>query len=335
MTETTPKEEKRVKNKTILTRAITALLFAALVSMLAACGGSGGGGGGSSSGVSENLGKGKPVTVSSKKFTEQVILGELYAQALADKGWDVEKKLDLGSEQIMDKSLRDGSIDIYPEYTGTAFIAILKRDPEDAPNSAEKTYEIVSNYYENRKDTPMKMLEDVNYDNNYGIVMKTEKAEELGIETLQDLADKSDQLIFSSYSEFQNRSDGFPNMQKNYNNGFDFKDIKIINDLGIRYNALAEDEADVGIGFTTDGQLASPKLRVIEDTKKIWPIYHVAPVTTQKFLKENPKAEQVLNEVTNSLTASKMRALNGAVDLEQEDPEDVARQHLEDEGIIN
>lgn len=332
MTEMTTKEEKRVKNKSILTRAITALLVAALVSMLAACGGGGGSG---SSGSSENLGKGKPVTVSSKKFTEQVILGELYAQALADKGWKVEKKLDLGSEQIMDKSLRDGSIDIYPEYTGTAFIAILKRDPEDAPNSADETYRIVSNYYENRKDTPMKMLEDVNYDNNYGIVMKTDKAKELGIETLEDLARESDKLIFSSYSEFQNRSDGFPNMQKNYDDGFDFKDIKIINDLGIRYNALAEDEADVGIGFTTDGQLASPKLRVIEDTKKIWPIYHVAPVTTQKFLKANPKAEQVLNEVTSSLTAEKMRALNGAVDLEQEDPEDVAQQHLQDEGIIN
>ena len=333
MTKTTTKEEKRVKNKTILTRAITALLVTALVSMLAACGGGGGGSG--SSGASENLGKGKPVIVSSKKFTEQVVLGELYAQALADKGWDVQKKLDLGSEQIMDKSLQDGSIDIYPEYTGTAFIAILKRDPEDAPNSADKTYEIVSKYYENRKDTPMRMLTPVNFDNNYGIVMKTAKAEELGIETLDDLAKESDQLIFSSYSEFQNRSDGFPNMQKNYDDGFKFEDIKIINDLGIRYNALAEDEADVGIGFTTDGQLASPKLRVIEDTKKIWPIYHSAPVTTQKFLKANPKAEQVLDEVTSSLTAPKMRQLNGAVDLEQEDPEDVAQNYLQEEGIIN
>ncbi len=332
MTEKTTKEEKRVKNKTILTRAITTLLVAALVSTLAACGG--GGGGGDSSGSSENLGKGKSVTVSSKKFTEQVVLGELYAQALADKGWDVEKRLNLGSEQVMDRSLQDGSIDIYPEYTGTAFIAILKRDPADAPNSADRTYEIVSKYYENRKDTPMKMLKSVNFDNNYGIVMKTAKAEELGITTLDDLADNSDQLIFSSYSEFQNRSDGFPNMQKNYDDGFKFKDIKIINEIGIRYNALADNEADVGIGFTTDGQLASPKLRVIEDTEEIWPIYHSAPVTTQKFLKANPKAEQVLNEVTSSLTADKMRALNGAVDLEQEDPEDVAQNYLQEEGII-
>jgi osmoprotectant transport system substrate-binding protein len=141
--------------------------------------------------------------------------------------------------------------------------------------------------------------------------------------------------VFSSYSEFQNRSDGYPNMQKNYNNGFDFKEIKIVNDLGIRYKALAEGEADVGIGYTTDGQLASPKLKVIEDPKTIWPIYEPAPVVTQEFLDKNPDAKKILNEVSSSLNADKMRALNGAVDLEQEDYEDVARQHLEDEGIIN
>ena len=323
-----------MKNKTILTRTMAALLVTSLVALLAACGGGGGSDSGSSGGGSEDLGKGNKVTVSSKQFTEQLILGELYAQALADKGWDVTKKLNLGSEQVMDKSLQDGSIDIYPEYTGTAFIAILKRDPADAPDTPEETYDIVSKFYENRKDTPMKMLKSVNFDNNYGIVMKTAKAEELGIENLQDLADNSDQLVFSSYSEFQNRSDGFPNMQQNYDDGFKFKDIKIINQLGIRYNALAQDEADVGIGFTTDGQLASPKLKVIEDTEKIWPIYYSAPVTTQKWLKDNPDAEKVLGEVVDSLDAKKMRELNGAVDLEQEDPEDVAKQHLQDEGII-
>jgi osmoprotectant transport system substrate-binding protein len=164
--------------------------------------------------------------------------------------------------------------------------------------------------------------------------MLTKEADKLGIETLDDLAAKSDQLIFSSYSEFQNRSDGYPNMQESYPK-LDFKDIKIVNDLGIRYKALAEGEADVGIGFTTDGQLASPELKVIKDTKTIWPKYYPAPVVTQEFLDKNPDAKKILNEVSSSLNADKMRALNGAVDLEQEDYEDVARQHLEDEGIIN
>ncbi|MBA2512046.1 MAG: glycine/betaine ABC transporter substrate-binding protein, partial [Rubrobacteraceae bacterium] len=114
-----------------------------------------------------------------------------------------------------------------------------------------------------------------------------------------------------------------------------FEEIKIVNDLGIRYKALADDEADVGIGFTTDGQLASPELKVIEDTKDIWPKYYPAPVITQEFLDKNSDAEKILNEVSASLDADKMRQLNGAVDLEQEDPEDVAQGHLEDAGIIN
>jgi osmoprotectant transport system substrate-binding protein len=320
---------ERVKNKNSLIRAVTAMLVAALVFVAAACGG-GGGGGSSDSGSSD----GPSISVGSKKFTEQILLGEMYAQAFEDEGYNVERKLNLGSEQVMDKSLQDGTIDVYPEYTGTAYVAILKKPPESYPKSAEETYKQVAEFYKNRKDTPMQMLEPAPFENNYGIVMLTEEAEKLGIENLDDLAEKSDQLVFSSYSEFQNRSDGYENMQDSYPE-LDFKEIKIVNDLGIRYKALAEGEADVGIGFTTDGQLASPKLTVIEDVKDIWPKYYPAPVVTQEFLDQNDDAKKILDEVSASLNADKMRALNGAVDLEQEDYEDVARQHLEDEGIIN
>ena len=318
---------EKVKNKTMLIRAVTALLVTALLAVTAACGGGAGGGAGGDSG-------GPKVSVGSKKFTEQILLGEMYAQAFEDEGYDVTRKLNLGSEQVMDKSLQDGTIDVYPEYTGTAYVAILKKPPESYPKTAKETYEQVAEFYKNRKDTPMQMLPPAPFENNYGIVMLTKEANKLGIDTLEDLAAKSDQLVFSSYSEFQNRSDGYPNMQESYPK-LDFKDIKIVNDLGIRYKALAEGEADVGIGFTTDGQLASPELKVIKDTKTIWPIYEPAPVVTQEFLDKNPDAKKILNEVSASLNADKMRALNGAVDLEQEDYEDVARQHLEDEGIIN
>lgn len=316
---------ERVKNKTLLIRAVTATLATALVFTAAACGG-GGGGGAQSDGPS--------ITVSSKKFTEQILLGEMYAQAFEDEGYNVERKLNLGSEQVMDKSLQDGTIDVYPEYTGTAYVAILKKPPESYPKTAEETYKQVAEFYKNRKDTPMQMLKPAPFENNYGIVMLSKEANERGIENLDDLAAQSDELVFSSYSEFQNRSDGYKNMQDSYPE-LDFKDIKIVNDLGIRYKALAEGEADVGIGFTTDGQLASPELKVIEDNKDIWPKYYPAPVITQEFLDENPDAKKILNEVSASLDADKMRELNGAVDLEQEDYEDVAQGHLEDAGIIN
>ncbi|MBA3795274.1 MAG: glycine/betaine ABC transporter substrate-binding protein [Rubrobacter sp.] len=318
-----------MKNKTLLIRAVTAMLVAALVSTAAACGGgSGGGSGGGDSSSSPSI------TVSSKAFTEQILLGEMYAQAFEEADYNVERKLDLGSEQVMDKSLQDGTIDVYPEYTGTAYVAILKKPPDSYPKTEKETYKQVAEFYKNRKDTPMQMLKPAPFNNNYGIVMLSKTADEMGIENLDDLAAESDQLVFSSYSEFQNRSDGYDNMKENYPQ-LDFEEIKIVNDLGIRYKALADDEADVGIGFTTDGQLASPELKVIEDPKLIWPWYYPAPVITQEFLDKNPDAEKILNEVSASLDADKMRELNGAVDLEQEDPEDVAQGHLEDAGIIN
>ncbi len=304
-----------------LIRSVPLALAAALVvAFVAACGGGGGG-----------QGSGKSAIVSSKKFTEQILLGEMYAQALEAKGYDVERKLNLGSEQVMDKSLIDGTIDVYPEYTGTALVAIVK-DERGKRDTPEETYQVVADFYQNR-EPKMKMLTPAPFDNNYGIVATQEVAERYNLKTIDDLARESGNLRFSSYSEFQNRADGYPNMQKNYE-GLEFKDIKLINDLGLRYKALAEGEADIGIGFTTDGQIASDQLVVLEDTKKIWPFYYPAPVTRQDFLDQNPDAEEILNSVSASLTAEKMRELNGAVDLNREDPEDIAQQHLEEAGLL-
>jgi osmoprotectant transport system substrate-binding protein len=310
----------------MLIRAVTLMMVASLVSVAAACGGGSGGSG-------DSGGSGGSVSVGSKKFTEQILLGEMYAQAFEAADYDVERNLNLGSEQVMDKSLQDGTIDVYPEYTGTAYVAILKKPPDSYPETADETYKQVAKFYENREDTQMQMLEPAPFENNYGIAMRKSKADELGIKTLADLAEKSDQLTFSSYSEFQNRSDGYPNMQESYPK-LDFKNIKIVNSLGIRYKALAQEEADVAIGFTTDGQLASDELIVLEDPKNIWPKYYPAPVVTQKFLDENDDAKKILNEVSASLDADKMRELNGKVDLEQEDPEDIAQEHLENAGIV-
>ena len=315
-----------MKNRTKLIRAIPALLAALALIALAACGNVGDGGG------SESGGGGPKITVGSKNFTEQYILGELYAQALAANGFNVEKKLDLGSEQIADKALQSGQIDMYPEYTGTALVAIHGVEGE-TPKRPEATYQKAKELYAER-DPADTMLTPAQFNNTYGIFVRSEVAEEKNLKDLNDLAAASKDLTFVSFSEFQNRSDGYPNMQKNYP-GLEFGDVKIVNSIGGPiYQGVLQGEGDVGVGFTTDGQLASDELVVMEDPKSIWPFYYPAPVVRSDVLEKNPKMKGVLNEVSASLDAETMRKLNAQVDIEQEEPEDVAKEYLEDKGLV-
>ncbi|MBD0354032.1 MAG: glycine/betaine ABC transporter substrate-binding protein, partial [Rubrobacteraceae bacterium] len=251
-----------MKNRTKLIRAIPALLAALALIALAACGNVGEGGG------SEGGGGGSKITIGSKNFTEQYILGELYAQALAANGFNVEKKLDLGSAAIADKALQNGQIDLYPEYTGTSLVEIFKQ--EEQPDTPEATYQRAKELYADR-DPADTMLTPAQFNNTYGIFVRKEVAEESNLQTLADLAEVSPELTFVSFSEFQNRSDGYPNMQKNYP-GLDFGEVKIVNSIGGPiYEGVLQGEGDVGVGFTTDGQLASEELAVMEDPKSIWP----------------------------------------------------------------
>ncbi len=306
--------------KTIFRTAALVVLALALVS----CGnvGSGGGQGG---------GGGPTITVGSKNFTEQFILGELYAQTLEANGFTVQRQLNLGSEQIADQALQDGQIDFYPEYTGTALVALLGFEGEN-PSSPEATYEEARSRYAER-DPADTMLQYANFNNNYGIFVRRETAEERGLSTLQDLSEASPELTFATFSEFQDREDGFPNMVENYPD-FDFANTVTVNDLGLRYQGVQQGDADVGVGFLTDGQLTSDELTVLDDELSIWPFYYPAPVVRSEVLEENPEIEGLLNSVTETLDVEIIRELNGRVDIEQEDPEDVAREFLQEQGLV-
>jgi osmoprotectant transport system substrate-binding protein len=316
-----------VKNRTKLIRAIPAVLAALALLALAACGNVG-----DTGGTEEGGGGGPTITVGSKNFTEQYILGELYAQALAGGGFSVEKKLDLGSEQIADEALQNGQIDMYPEYTGTALVAIHGYEGENPP-TPEATYQKAKKLYAEREPADT-MLTPAQFNNTYGIFARKEVAEQHNLTTLADLAEASPELTFVSFSEFQNREDGYPNMQKNYE-GLNFGDVKIVNSIGGPiYQGVLQGEGDVGVGFTTDGQLASDELVVMEDPKSIWPFYYPAPVVRSNVLQKNPKMEEVLNSVSETLDVKTMRQLNAQVDIEQEDPEDVAAEYLQEKGIV-
>ena len=318
-----------MKNETKLIRAVPVLLTGLALLLAVACGNVGGTDSSGSGG-----GGGPTITVGSKNFTEQYVLGNMYVQALDANGFNGVAKLDLGSEQIADKALQNGQIDLYPEYTGTALVAIVpyKGNPADL-NSPQATYEAAKKGYAERKPADT-MLTPAPFNNTYGIFVRKSVAAREDLTNMGDLATASKDLTFISFSEFQNRSDGYPNVKENYP-AFDFKEIKIVNELGLRYSGLESGEGDVGVGFTTDGQLTSDQLVVMKDPKSIWPFYYPAPVVRSGVLKKYPKIEKVLNEVSASLDVETMRELNGQVDLDQEDPEDVAKQHLEEEGIID
>ncbi len=319
-----------MKNRTKLIRAIPVLLATLALALLAACGNVGSSGGSGPS--AEDGGRGGPaITVGSKNFTEQYILGELYAQALEAKGFNVEKKLDLGSAAIADKALQNGQIDMYPEYTGTSLVEIFKQ--EEQPDTPEATYRKARQLYAER-DPADTMLTPAQFNNTYGIFVRKEVAEQQNLTTLLDLAEASPELTFVSFSEFQNREDGYPNMQRNYE-GLNFGDVKIVNSIGGPiYQGVLQGEGDAGVGFTTDSQLASDELVVMEDPKSIWPFYYPAPVVRSDVLEQNPKMEEVLNSVSETLDAKTMRQLNAQVDIEQEDPEDVAAPFLQEKGIV-
>jgi osmoprotectant transport system substrate-binding protein len=316
-----------MKNETKLIRAVPAVLAALALVLLSACGNVGG-----SSQESDSGGSGPTITIGSKNFTEQYILGELYAQALEANGFNVEKKLDLGSEQIADKALQNGQIDMYPEYTGTALVSILPYQKKEYPDTPEATYQVAKKLYAEREPADT-MLTPAPFNDTYGIFARKEVAEQYNLKTFADLAEASPKLTFVSFSEFQNRSDGFPNMKKNYP-ALNFEDIKIVNQLGLRYQGVFQGDGDVGVGFTTEGQLNSDELVVLEDPKNIFPFYYPAPVVRSDVLEQNPKMKGVLDKVSASLDVETMRELNGKVDLEQEDPEDVAAEFLQEKGIV-
>jgi osmoprotectant transport system substrate-binding protein len=178
------------------------------------------------------------------------------------------------------------------------------------------------------------MLQYANFNNNYGIFVRRDVAEQYSLQTLDDLAEAAPELTFATFSEFQDREDGFPNMVENYPGIDEFEDTIVANDLGLRYQGVENGEADVGVGFLTDGQLTSEELVILEDEKSIWPFYYPAPVVRNDVLEENPEVEEILNSVTETLNVDAIRELNGRVDTGGEDPEDAARDYLEQQGLI-
>ncbi|MBU8879928.1 glycine/betaine ABC transporter substrate-binding protein [Bacillus sp. FJAT-29790] len=271
---------------------------------------------------------GKPtIKVGSKNFTEQFILGEIYAQAFEAAGYPVERKLNLGGTLVAYEALKSGDIDLYPEYTGTALMDILKGEPL---GDGDAVYEEVK---AGMKNENIEVLNKTGFNNTYVLVATKEVAEKYNLKTLTDLSEKAPELKFALIPEFGERADGLPGLQKTYG-GFNFKNAQLF-EIGLKYRALTSGEVDVTIGFGTDGQIAGFNLVALEDDKNFWPPYHAAPLVRQSVVEENPEVAEILNKINSLLTDDVMASLNWKADGDdKEEPSAIAKEFLKENGFL-
>ncbi|HEY0798509.1 MAG TPA: glycine betaine ABC transporter substrate-binding protein [Candidatus Baltobacteraceae bacterium] len=266
------------------------------------------------------------VAIGSKDFTEELLLGEMYAQLLAHSGLTVARKLNLGGTEVAMEALQHGDIDIYPEYTGTALIAVLKLP---RPQTAQETYNIVRSAYEQRYD--LEWLAPAPMNDTQALATTEAISQRYGIRTLSQLSTAAPKLRLGAIPEFTKRDDGLPGLQKAYG-GFNFKSVKLF-DIGLKYEALTSGNVDVVVAFGTDGQISADQLVTFADDKHFWPTYQVAPVVRRETLASHPQIAQVLNTLSRLLTDSTMRQLNYQVDGQKADPVDVAAAFLHNSGL--
>ena len=268
------------------------------------------------------------VRVGSKDFTEQFILGEMYALVLENNGFQVERRLNLGGTPVAQAGLLSGEIDLYPEYTGTALLTVLK---EPTNSDRQQVYDIVAQGYKDRFN--LVWLDPAPMNNSQALAMTQEKAQQYGIQTITDMVANADQLTIVSTPEFQEREDSLPGLKRVYGD-FNFKKLIPV-DPGLRYQALFTGEADVVEAFGTDGQISANNLVVLEDDKGLFPPYQVAPVVRQEALDALPTISDSLNALAPTLTDSTMRRLNYEVDGNKREPAVVAREFLVQAGFLH
>jgi osmoprotectant transport system substrate-binding protein len=267
------------------------------------------------------------VAVGAKNFTEELLLGEIYAQVLAGHGLRVARKLNLGGTDIAMEALRRGEIDLYPEYTGTALLTQLKRPPVA---DGTQIYAIVKAAYE--KQYGLTWLDPAPANNTQALATTGPLAAKYSIRTLSQLAAAASQLRLGAIPEFLKRSDGLPGLQRVYG-GFHFKETRLI-DIGLKYKALLIGDVDVVVAFGTDGEIVGEHLTVFTDDKHFWPAYNVAPVVRDQTLKAYPQIAPQLNAIAPLLTDTVMRSLNDEVAGKQKrEAGDVARDFIKAHGL--
>jgi osmoprotectant transport system substrate-binding protein len=329
-----------MNTKTRLRTLIALLAALALAVTVAACGDddsdSGDGSADTSSGgdnaiVDNPDNNGVKLTIGSKNFTEQFILGEIYAQGLEAAGYDVSTDLNLGSEQVALKALENGNVSGYPEYTSTALTSFFDLAPEDVPGDGQEAYDQTKEDFANLgliayPPTPFSSA------NAVGTLTTT--ADELGISTISDLEGQSQDLTLFGSPECRQRIDCLVGLEQNY--GLSFKKFTP-GDIGLRYEVLDKNDADLSILFTTDAQLfVSDEYTLLEDDQGVLPAGNVLFVASEQAAEEaGSDFADTIEKVQSDLTLEVMQELNARVDVDKEKPADVAADYLSEFGYTD
>ena len=274
-----------------------------------------------------NSKKDKTINIATKPMTEGYILGQMLTELIEQ---DTDLKVNItngvgGGTSNIHPAIVKGEFDLYPEYTGTSWEAVLKKE---ASYNESKFDELQKEYKEKYN------LEYVNlygFNNTYGLAVNKDIAEKYNLKTYSDLAKVSNNLIFGAEYDFFEREDGYKELQKIYS--MDFKK-KIDMDIGLKYQAMKDKKIDVMVIFTTDGQLAISDVVVLEDDKKMYPSYRAGTVIRSEILSEYPELKPVLEKLNNILDDKTMADLNYQVESEGKKPEDVAREYLQEKGLL-
>ena len=274
-----------------------------------------------------NSKKDKTINIATKPMTEGYILGQMLTELIEQ---DTDLKVNItngvgGGTSNIHPAIVKGEFDLYPEYTGTSWEAVLKKEG----SYDESKFDELQKEYKEKYN-----LEYVNlygFNNTYGLAVNKDIAEKYNLKTYSDLAKVSNNLIFGAEYDFFEREDGYKELQKVYNMNFK-KQIDM--DIGLKYQAMKDKKIDVMVIFTTDGQLAISDVVVLEDDKKMYPSYRAGTVIRSEILSEYPELKPVLEKLNNILDDKTMADLNYQVESEGKKPEDVAREYLQEKGLL-
>ncbi len=272
-------------------------------------------------------GKEETIHIATKPMTEQYVMGEML-KLLIEQDTDLTVELTQGvggGTSNIQPAMEGGEFDIYPEYTGTAWNMVLKNEDvytEDLFDQLQQEYE--ENY-------SMEWRGMYGFNNTYGMVVRREIAEQYDLHTYSDLAAVADQLVFGAEYDFFEREDGYDALCDTY--GLNFRETMDL-DIGLKYQALEQEQIDVMVVFTTDGQLSASDAVVLEDDKQFYPSYLCGNVVRGEVLEEYPELNRVFEKVTGLISDSDMAQMNYEVETENREPEDVAEEYLDAHGLL-